>query len=125
MMGGSGGSGLSSESDDLDSIVQLYTDDNFRQLCPGRARIRQAIRGTARKCISLIFNNYDLSHSEQFDTDLFSVLVATSGPATVEGKNGKESSKAKEPKDQRSNIFSKFPIFFVESRSLKKRSRLL
>jgi hypothetical protein len=47
----------------------------------------------------LIFNNYDLSHSEQFDTDLFSILVSTFGSATVGGQNdGKESSKAKEPK---------------------------
>ena len=29
---GSGGSGLSLRSDDLDSVVELYTDDNFRQL---------------------------------------------------------------------------------------------
>ena len=29
---GSGGSGLSLRSDDLDSVVELYTEDNFRQL---------------------------------------------------------------------------------------------
>jgi hypothetical protein len=39
-----------------------------------------------RKCLSLIFNNYDLSHSEQFDTDLFSVLVSTSVTATGKAK---------------------------------------
>jgi hypothetical protein len=44
--------------------------------------IGTAVCGSA----SLIFNNYDLSHSEQFDTDLFSVLVSTSVTATVEGK---------------------------------------
>ena len=37
-------------------------------------------------CLSLIFNNYDLSHSEQFDTDLFSVLVSTSVTATGKAK---------------------------------------
>ena len=30
--GGSGGSGLSSRSDDLDSVVEHYTADDFRQL---------------------------------------------------------------------------------------------
>ena len=30
--GGSGGSGLSLRSDDLDSVVELYTADDFRQL---------------------------------------------------------------------------------------------
>ena len=29
---GSGGSGLSLRSDDLNSVVELYTEDNFRQL---------------------------------------------------------------------------------------------
>ena len=42
--------------------------------------------GTVRKCLSLIFDNYDLSHSEQFDTDLFSVLVSTSVTATGRAK---------------------------------------
>jgi hypothetical protein len=86
MTGGSGGCGLSVESDDLDSIVQVYTKDDFRQLGPGRVRIRQAIRGTVRECFSLTFNNYDLSHSEQFGTDLFSILVCTFRSATVGGK---------------------------------------
>src|SRR6266702_7202194 len=32
MRPGSGGSGLSLRSDDLDSVGELYTEDNFRQL---------------------------------------------------------------------------------------------
>ena len=32
MTGRSGGSGLSLRSDDLDSVVELYTADDFRQL---------------------------------------------------------------------------------------------
>jgi len=50
---GSGGSGLSSRPDDLDSIGQLYIEDNFRQLVfanffqqPGRRR-RAPVAGVA------------------------------------------------------------------------------
>jgi hypothetical protein len=53
-----------------------------------------------RKCLSLIFNNYDLSNSEQSSAD-----------ANVGAKEPKKGPKIE--------YFSKFPIFFVP-RNLKK-----
>ena len=44
------------------ALAVLVADKQFEGLC-----------GSG---LSLIFNNYDLFHSEQFDTDLFSVLVS-------------------------------------------------
>ena len=42
---GSGGSGLSLRSDDLYSIVEFYTEDNFRQLVVAAETIPTFLRG--------------------------------------------------------------------------------
>ena len=43
--GGSGGSGLSLRSDDLDSVVELYTADDFRQLVVAAQTMPTFLRG--------------------------------------------------------------------------------
>jgi len=43
--GGSGGSGLSLRSDDLDSVVELYTADDFRQLVVAAQTMPTPLRG--------------------------------------------------------------------------------
>ena len=51
---GSGGSGLSLRSDDLDSVVELYTEDNFRQLVVTAEAIPAFVGGLCREVVSVI-----------------------------------------------------------------------
>ena len=75
-----------------------------------------------QKCLSLIFNNYDLSHREQFGTDLFSVLVCTFGSATVEGKMMEKKAAKLRSKRTKDRIFQQIPHFLRRAQKLEKAS---